>query len=137
MTRILTQMTDAANDTIVVIEGHPEYLEHMTKLLRRAGYRVAGFCAAPRAMRHIASDATSLVITDVFMPDMDGFEVLRELKRLGRDIPVIAVTGIDPRHALFLDAMRHMGARATFTKPIEAELLLATVAHLIGVPELC
>lgn len=129
---MLQRMTDGAHDSIVVIEDHPEYLDYMATLLRRAGYRVVGFGAASHAMRHVAKDAASLIITDVFMPDMDGFEVLRELKRLGREIPVIALTGVNPRHALFLDAMRHMGARATFTKPIDPEVLLAAVARLIG-----
>ena len=134
---MLRRMTTDIRDSIVVIEDHPDYLQYLTTLLRRAGYRVAGYEAATIAMRHLADDPASLIITDVFMPNMDGFEVLRELKRLGRDIPVIAVTGIEPRHARFLDAMRHMGARAGFTKPIDAEALLAAVAGLIGCSRPC
>jgi CheY-like chemotaxis protein len=127
-------MPNASCDTIVVIEDHPEFRDYIATLLRRAGYAVIGFATAVAALRHIASVPARLIITDVFMPDMDGFEVLTELKRLHLDIPVIALTGADPRHAMFLDAIKQMGARAGFTKPIDATALLAAVAHLGGDP---
>jgi DNA-binding NtrC family response regulator len=134
VTITLQRMTNAAHAAIVVIESHPEHLDYITTLLRRAGYRVAGFATAAKALRHIGNDATSLIITDVFMPGLDGFEVLRELKRSHLELPVVAVTGGDPHHAQFLDAMRHMGASAGLTKPIDASALLDAVTRLIGRP---
>ncbi len=129
-------MTNDLHAAIVVIESHPEHLDYITTLLRRAGYPVAGYTTAAKALRHIANDTTRLIITDVFMPDVDGFEVLRELKRSQLGVPVIAVTGGDPRHAQFLDAMRHMGASAGFTKPIDAAALLDAVTRLVGRPKM-
>ena len=131
---MLRRMTNASHTAIVVIEGHPEHLDYLTTLLRRAGYAVIGYATAAKALRHIANEPTSLIITDVFMPELDGFEVLRELKRSHLELPVVAVTGGDPRHAQFLDAMRHMGASAGFTKPIDPAALLDAVARLIGGP---
>ena len=125
-------MAEAPSGSVVVIEDHPEHLEYVVTLLRRAGHSVDGFTSAAAAMRHIALGATRLIITDVFMPDMDGFEVLKALQRTHPHIPVIAVTGAGSRQALFLEAMRHMGARAGFTKPIDAAALLAAVARLLG-----
>jgi CheY-like chemotaxis protein len=131
---IVRGMQNAVNRTVVVIEDHPEHLDFVTTLLSRAGYAVAGFSTAQAALRYLAIHPASLVITDVFMPEMDGFEVLKELKRACLEVPVIAVTGIDRRQALFLDAMRHLGAHATFTKPVDAEALLGAVARLVGSP---
>lgn len=127
-------MTNASLAAIVVIESHPEHLAYITTLLRRAGYSVAGYTTGAKALRHIKSNATSLIITDVFTPDLDGFEVLRELKQSRLELPVVAVSAGDPRHAQFLDAMRHMGASASFTKPIDAAALLDVVARLVGLP---
>jgi len=127
-------MKNAPDTAIAVIEGHPEHLDYITTLLRRAGYPVVGYATAAKALRHITNATTSLIITDVFMPDIDGFEVLRELKRSHLELPVVAVTGGDPRHAQFLDVMRHMGASAGFTKPIDPAALLEAVTRLIGRP---
>jgi DNA-binding NtrC family response regulator len=116
---------------IVVIEDHPEYLDYLGTLLQRAGYIVAAFRTATAAMRYIEHCSASVVITDVFMPDMDGFEVLKDLQRAYPGLPVIAISGDGlPDQSLFLEGMRHLGARAAFAKPLDTAALLATVRSL-------
>ena len=118
---------------IVVIEDHPEHLDFIATLLRRAGYRVAPFRAARAALAHVERSAVDLVITDVFMPEIDGFEVLRALQALRPDLPLIAVSGAaspDPVH--FLGSIKSLGAREVLMKPIDAAALLAAVANILA-----
>jgi two-component system, chemotaxis family, chemotaxis protein CheY len=125
-------MTEPAAASIVVIDDHPEHLEYLALLLQRAGYIVAAFDKAQAALDYIARSPVDLVITDVFMPDLDGIEVLRALKQSLPALPVIAVSGVGPRsQPLFLGVMRHLGAAATFAKPVDDVTLLSTVARLV------
>jgi CheY-like chemotaxis protein len=120
---------------IVVIEDHPEHLDYLATLLRRCGYAVDAFASAKAALRHVEANSTNLVITDVFMPGMDGFEVLKGFRCVRPTLPIIAVSGSGPENrALFLRAMRQLGARAGFAKPIEVRSLLDTVAQLVSAP---
>jgi CheY-like chemotaxis protein len=124
-------MTNPA-PAIVVIDDHPEHLDYLAMLLRRAGYAVVAFNKAQAALDYVAQSPVDLIVTDVFMPDLDGIEVLMALQRSFPDLPVIAVSGIGPRsQPLFLGVMLHLGARATFTKPLDDVALLSTVARLV------
>jgi DNA-binding NtrC family response regulator len=118
---------------VVVIDDHPEHLDYLASLLRRCGYAVDAFLSAKAALRHIERNPPSLVITDVFMPGIDGFEVLKDLKRARPALPIIAVSGSGPQNrALFLNAMQELGARAGFAKPLDMHALLDAVARLTG-----
>jgi DNA-binding NtrC family response regulator len=116
---------------IVVIDDHPEHLLYLTLLLRRAGHEVRGFSCARHAFDEIAAAPPALVVTDVFMPDMDGIEVVRLLRRNHPSIAVIGIGGfgreLGPN---YLSAMRALGAAATFKKPINERLFLAEVDRL-------
>ena len=125
-------MQNTSTDPIVVIEDHPEYLDYLATLLRRAGFAVIPFTAASAAMHFLQQHAVSLVITDVFMPDMDGFEVLNNVRRRFPALPIIAVSGDGPCNGpMFLDGMRHLGACAALAKPIDAAALLAAIAQCL------
>ncbi len=126
-------MESATPAPIVVIEDHPEHLDYLATLLRRAGYVVAAFDNAMHALRYMAHCPVSLVITDVFMPEMDGFEVLRTLQQSHPGVPLIAVSGAASRDdADFLACMKTLGARAVFTKPLDATALLGAASLLAG-----
>jgi DNA-binding NtrC family response regulator len=118
---------------IVIIEDHLEYLDYLATLLRRAHYVVAPFERAEPALSFLKQSRASLLITDVFMPEKDGFEVLREVRHSFPDLPLIAISGLWPgSQSSFVEAMKDMGAIAAFTKPIDVSALLATVAEHVG-----
>jgi DNA-binding response OmpR family regulator len=126
----MTAMTAA---DIVIIEDHPEYLDYLATLLQRAGYIVAAFERAEPALSFLRQSRPRILITDVFMPEKDGVEVLQEVRRSFPDLPLIAVSGLWPgSQSQFQDAMKLMGATAAFAKPIDGSALLATVAAHVG-----
>jgi CheY-like chemotaxis protein len=126
-------MEDLTRGPIVVIEDHPEHLDYLATLLRRTGYVVAGFERANSALDYLAHCPAGLVITEVFMPEMDGFEVLKALQQRYPHLPLIAVSSAaSPERAHFLTGIKVLGARAVFTKPLDVCALLAVVSLLVG-----
>jgi CheY-like chemotaxis protein len=126
-------MSAVPSAEIVVIDDHPEHLDYLATLLRRCGYAVDAFRSAQAALRRVEQSAPGLVITDVFMPGMDGFEVLRGLRHAQPELPIIAVSGKGPQdRAIFLKAMQQLGACAGFAKPIDMAALLDAVARVTG-----
>ena len=119
---------------VMVIDDDADGAELLRRLLqsRGAGVTVAG--SAESALRAIEAAPPDIVISDIGMPDMDGYELIRELRRLpaaqGGRIPAIALTAFarsgDRTRALLAGFQLHLA------KPIEAPELLAAIASLAG-----
>lgn len=120
------------NSTILVVDDTPENLSIMSDLLRET-YRVKVATNGERALRIAGgADLPDLILLDVMMPEMDGYEVCRRLKadERTRDIPVIFLTArTDPKdehHGL------ELGAVDFITKPVNPPLVQARVHnHLV------
>ncbi|HEV2546559.1 MAG TPA: response regulator [Stellaceae bacterium] len=125
-------MKKRARARLVVIEDSSEYLDYLATLTERAGYAVATFTAAAAALQYIEHNPVGLVVTDVFMPEMDGFEVLREIRGRFPKLPIVAISGGGLSMPMCLKAMERLGARATFVKPVDADALIACIARLTG-----
>ena len=87
--------------------------------------------SAPEAMQMMSTVRPDVIVTDIMMPPMDGYDFLAELKRsdVWRDIPVIAVTG-------FRDIYRDRNAREAgfadfLLKPIDPTAMAAAIARVI------
>ncbi|MCJ1884752.1 response regulator [Pseudomonas sp. LA21] len=118
-------------ELILVVDDQPDNLMLMSELLMdRYQVRVAG--SGAKALRLMQSDPRpDLVLLDIMMPEMDGYEVCRQLKAdpATRDIPVIFLTGMvnasDEQKGLDLGAVDYI------TKPISPPVTLARIrAHL-------
>jgi putative two-component system response regulator len=117
--------------TILVVDDTPDNLELMVGLLRDS-YRVLVAHSGDRALRLVAGERPpDLILLDIMMPGMDGYEVCQRLKAepRTRDIPVIFLTACseveDETHGLSLGAVDYI------TKPISPPIVLARIAtHL-------
>ncbi len=121
-----------AEKTILVADDSAVALALLSRLLKGAGYRVVtasdGIEAAQQAY-HLLPD---LIILDITMPRMNGYQVCRLLKRDQEVayIPVIILTGADSRGTEFWSL--HTGAEAFLFKSAESAELMATVARLLA-----
>jgi CheY-like chemotaxis protein len=117
------------NQRIVLIDDQRDHLAYMATLLRRHGYDCIGFDSARDALDYIDMNKADLVIADVFMPDMDGFELLRFIQRRPVSLPVVMLSGGDRRGRgdFFLKCTRLLGAVAALRKPLDVETLLAVL----------
>jgi DNA-binding response OmpR family regulator len=118
-------------NTILVVDDRPEGRYATVRTLMAAGYDVRETATGRDALR-LARLSPDLIVLDVVLPDIDGFEVCRRLKTdtVTNPIPVLHKTAVygDPDHRrLGLAA----GADEYLTDPVEPTLLLATVERLI------
>ncbi len=117
----------AQRPTILVVDDIPENLALMGELLR-PHYQVRVANSGARALRVATTGASpDLILLDVMMPDMDGYEVLRQLRShpQGRTVPVIFVTAMDTDRDETVGL--EIGAVDYITKPVRPPVLLARV----------
>jgi putative two-component system response regulator len=121
----------SSRGNILVVDDTPENLTLLTQMLGDRGYRVQPVASGLFALKVAASDPPDLILLDIRMPEMDGFEVCRRMKEDThlRDIPVIfisALTETDEKVKAF-----HSGGVDYVTKPFQIEEIEARVAtHL-------
>jgi DNA-binding NtrC family response regulator len=120
-----------AGEEILVVDDTPASLRLLSELLTQHGYRVRPASHGALALKSVAAKTPALVLLDVSMPGMDGYEVCRRLKADdgSRRIPVIFISAFgDARQKVTgLEA----GGVDYITKPFEAEEVLARVrTHL-------
>jgi two-component system alkaline phosphatase synthesis response regulator PhoP len=110
---------------LLLVEDEPGLVLTLTDRLTREGYAVEASADGESGLERAASGAFDLVVLDVMLPRMNGFDVLRELRRRGIETPVIVVTArgqvVDKVVGLKL------GADDYVTKPFEMIELLARI----------
>lgn len=116
---------------ILVVEDTPSEMELISHYLRESGYLVLNAINAKDALSRISEFMPDLIITDVVMPGMSGFELCRNLKRNEEtaNIPVIVCSSKN-QEIDRLWAMRQ-GARFYITKPFGKEELLSAVQSIL------
>jgi twitching motility two-component system response regulator PilH len=118
--------------TVLVVEDTPSEMELMTLYLRESGYKVITATNGKEALEKISQQKPDVVITDVVMPDMNGFEMCRSLKKNPdtKDLPVIACTSKNQE----LDRLWGMkqGVDIYLTKPYTKEEIIRAVKSVAG-----
>jgi YesN/AraC family two-component response regulator len=85
------------------------------------------------ALNKINSVLPDLVITDIIMPEQDGIGTINQLKKISKDIKIIAISGGGRMLSEdYLNIARMLGACYTFNKPFDNSELLAKVSELIS-----
>ncbi|MBT3359698.1 MAG: response regulator [Rhodospirillales bacterium] len=113
---------------VLIIDDEDLVRSAFRMALERAGFEVFDAASGPSGLGHLVEHGADLVITDLIMPDKDGFETIREIRTLQPAIPIIAVTGGGPSGPeRLLDRVREMGVGITLRKPISRRELLAAV----------
>jgi len=118
-------------NTILVVDDTPTNLQVLFDVLSEQGYRVAIAKNGETALQRVQSSEPNLILLDVMMPGIDGFETCQRLKAnpATRDIPVIFMTALSDS----VDQVKglSLGAVDYITKPIQHEEVLARIrVHL-------
>jgi len=107
---------------LLVIDDDKSFRSYLKTLLQSIGYRVTSFATGEEALEAIQKGfSPSLIILDIIMEGMSGIDVLKRLRELDDEIPVIMLTGVDQTQ-IIVEAMR-MGASDYLVKPFEVEEL--------------
>jgi DNA-binding response OmpR family regulator len=80
---------------ILVVDDEPAIVTVVRERLEREGFAVRAVASGEEALAHMDTDPADLVVLDVMLPGMDGFEVLRRLRGAGLMVPVIVLTARD------------------------------------------
>ena len=119
-------------EKILIVEDDPGISGALKVRLASAGYRPHVVGSGGAAVEAAAMDPPDLVILDLILPDMHGYEVCRILRRQYHpwELPVLMLTGLDDPKSK-LDGFA-TGADAYLTKPCRPNELLKTVRLLLG-----
>jgi signal transduction histidine kinase len=119
--------------SVLVVDDSPANLVVLEALLNPIGVRLVEARSGAEALERIAEETFAVMLLDVQMPGMDGFEVARRLRKLenGRDLPIIFVTAIH-RDEKYSRKGYATGATDYITKPFDADVLLGRVKGFVG-----
>jgi len=120
---------------VLVVDDHRDVCEFVAFGLRSAGFDVETASNGREAIACQERHAADVVITDIFMPDMDGLEAIQCIKRLFPRTRIVAMSSRAGAHRPdYLWVARQIGADATLSKPFGTEDLLALVRKLDAAP---
>ena len=110
--------------SILVIDDNPEIRASVMRALEREGHSVSEAPDGKVALRHFAGNPTDLVISDVYMPDMDGIEFLIRVREAFPEVRIIMISGGGHlSKERVLDASSSLGANRVLAKPFSIEEL--------------
>src|SRR5436853_1579869 len=124
--------SDQANalDTILVVDDEAGIRQSVRGILADEGYRVLEAEDGRGALRLIESERPRLVIVDIWMPEMDGIELLRRIRDSDPMTPVIVISGHGNIHTAV--TATKLGAFDFIEKPLSLDGLLLTVQRALG-----
>ncbi|HCY74974.1 MAG TPA: hypothetical protein DHV28_03565 [Ignavibacteriales bacterium] len=118
-------------ETILLVDDELTYLELLKSILQQEGYSNVITESNPLNVPHILkSQSVDLILLDIYMPQMNGLQLLEQITPEYPNIPVIIVTAIDDKE-IALEAIK-FGAYEFIIKPPDTDRLLLTIRNAIG-----
>jgi CheY-like chemotaxis protein len=119
---------------VLLVEDNPDLQFSLSLLLARQGHEVAQALDGKQALAHLRQHTVDIVLTDVLMPEVDGLEVMRTMRREFPQVPVIAMSGGSDRlpGGDMLQMAGLLGARAILSKPFTGDELRDALAQALG-----
>jgi len=116
---------------ILVIDDDESVRDSLKDLLSVHGYQVAVARDGREGLEVLHRQRFDLVVTDLLMPNVDGIEIIREIRKHDASLKVLAISGGDhATHFLHLNAAQALGADDVLKKPFDEESLLAAIRRL-------
>lgn len=117
---------------ILVVDDEAPNILLMQRILQKAGYRNVTTTSDPESVVSLVDDLEpDLLLLDLMMPRVDGFEVMGSLRASGRDVPVLVLTA-DATQEVKRRALR-AGARDFLTKPFDVDEVLLRIANMLDI----
>ncbi|WP_319759592.1 response regulator [Maridesulfovibrio sp.] len=118
---------------ILVVDDDPISRQVLKAMLEKEGHLVTEAEDGVKAVQGYDRSQIDLVITDIFMPEKEGVQTVRELMNVNPDVKIIAVSGgSSSANYDSLDWIKMFGVKYTFTKPFNAKAILDAVDDLLG-----
>jgi len=118
-----------ASERILIVDDEEGMRRLLSRVLTRAGYETTTVAHGAEALRQVARERFDLVVTDIKMPEMDGLQLLEELKEFEPSLPIIVMTAYGTVENA-VQALR-LGAYDYIAKPFETDEIKLTVAKAL------
>lgn len=117
--------------TVLLIDDDEAFRSMLRRALQRRGHDVFEAAEGRSALHALSNTTVDLVITDIIMPEMEGIETIRALRRAHPELKIIAMSGGGRvRPESYLETAKAFGAIHVFSKPFDNETLLAAIDEL-------
>jgi CheY-like chemotaxis protein len=122
---------------ILVIDDDAGMRRTISRMLRHAGHEVTEAADGLEGMNSVRTNRPDIVVTDIFMPQKEGFETIQELRQEHPSILILAVSGgatlsgASPHAPDYLNLVQGLGADGTLAKPFRAKDLLLEIDKLL------
>lgn len=118
---------------ILVVDDDPISRQVLRAMLEKEGHLISEAEDGAKAVRDYDSGLIDLVITDIFMPEKEGVQTVRELMKENPNVKIIAVSGgSSSANYDSLDWIKMFGVKYTFTKPFDSKAIIAAVDDLLS-----
>ncbi|MEA1878219.1 MAG: response regulator [Bacteroidota bacterium] len=123
-------MSKSSDNLILIVDDDPLHREMLTKVLSNKGYSVTATEEVMEALLEIASKNIDLIISDIEMPTVTGFQLKKFLTRKKISIPVVFLSSHDGMGIQLMG--EELGAVAFLSKPVDSVDLLETVGKILA-----
>ncbi len=122
----------AGNELILVVDDEEDFLDMISEMIKQSGYGILQANGGRKAVELYSKrhDDIDLVLLDIMMPEMDGGDVLSEIKKISPDAKVIVCSGYS--NNVRLDEMLKSGISAFVQKPFVYSELAETISNVLG-----
>ncbi len=123
---------EGSNLKILIVDDEPDICELLRRYFIIKGYTVNTACSGVEALDMIIRDSNSapdIILMDIRMPEMDGLELLRNVRKMDQELPIIMVTALNDTE-IAVSAMKN-GAFDYVTKPIDLKSLSANIQNAL------
>jgi two-component system response regulator (stage 0 sporulation protein F) len=117
---------------VLVIDDETGMRRIVRRMLEEAGHRVMEAQDGKVGFRAFREHRPELVIVDIFMPEQEGIETIRKLRKQSPEISIIATSGGGAYGLNLLDGLELLGADRTLSKPFRKDELLGAVEQLLA-----
>ena len=115
---------------ILVVDDSPTQMSLMRAPFEENGYEVITATDGEDAVALVQKETLKLVVMDVIMPKMNGFQACKKIKEAKKDLPVILLTSKDQKSDEFWG--KRQGARYYLTKPVDEDTLMKTLNAVLA-----
>lgn len=116
---------------IIIIDDEVGILNITVSLLKKSNINGIPFTNGLDAIEYVRNHEADAVIVDLAMPEINGIEVINQLRSFSEDIPIIAMSGMDWKNTI-LEGALIAGANKILSKPFDPSLLLTTINEILN-----
>lgn len=126
----MTEQEVSTPATVLVVDDDDDVRKVLRLMLESGGYRVLEAADGRKALEQVRKEHVDLVMTDLVMPEQEGFETIQAIRRERPSLKVIAMSGAFGGE--FLRIAKLLGAHSTLQKPLRVEGVLGAVADALA-----